>query len=80
MVKMTKQDLEWQAESDANTLAKSKEIMSDPKRLAAAARKAQELANQKNKEAKAMAKVAAKAPSKNQTKPAVKKPIKKVGK
>ena len=62
--KMSKQDKEWQAESDAQTLAKSREIMDDPKRLAAAAKKAQYLAQERAKEAKAMAKVAAKAPSK----------------
>jgi hypothetical protein len=74
--KMTAQDRKWQAESDARTLAESQVIMKDPKRLAAAAKEAQVMADKQAKEAKAMAKVAAKAPDMSQAKPVVRKPTK----
>jgi hypothetical protein len=78
--KMTAEERKWRAQSDAETLARSKEIMSDPKRLQAAAKEAQTMAAEKDKEAKAMAKVAAKAPVKPQPKAGAKKQPKKVTK
>ncbi len=78
--RMTAQDRKWQAESDARTLAESQVIMTDPKRLAAAAKQAQIMAEKQAKEAKAMAKVATKAPNKSASpKPPAKKLAKKTG-
>ena len=55
---MTKQDLKWQAENDARTLADAKVIMTDSKRLSAAKKAAESIADKQMKEAKAMKKVA----------------------
>lgn len=54
----------WREESDARTLAEAQEIMADKKRLAAATKRAQTLAQEKQKEASAMKKVAGKKPTK----------------
>lgn len=77
---MTAQEKQWQAESDARTLAESQVIMKDPKRLAAAAKKAQEIAKKQAQDAKAMEKVASKAPIKASPKPSAPKASKKAKK
>ena len=64
-------DKTWQARCDASTLAEAKTIMTDPKRLTAAAKAAKKLADDKHEEAKAMSQVARKAP-KSSSKPAAK--------
>ncbi len=69
---ITAQEKKWKAESDARTLAESRVIMEDPKRLTAAAKQAEVMAKEKAQEAKAMAKVATKAPAKPAAKPAAK--------
>ena len=54
MVKMTKQDLQWQAESDASTMARYQEIMSDKARMNRAIKEANKQAADLNKRANAM--------------------------
>ena len=44
---LSKQEKQWQAESDARSLSEAKVIMSDPKRLAAAAKEAAKMAKEK---------------------------------
>ena len=56
---------EWQAESDARTLAEAAVIKKDKKRVGAAKKKAKKMAVEKKQEAVAMAQVARKAPKKN---------------
>ena len=52
--KMTKQDLQWQAESDANTMARYQEIMQDKARMNRAIKEANKQAQDLNKRANAM--------------------------
>lgn len=52
--KMTKQDLQWQAESDANTMMRYQEIMSDKARMQRAIKEASKQADDLNKRATAM--------------------------
>ena len=52
--KMTKQDLQWQAESDASTMARYQEIMSDKARMNRAIREANKQAQDLTKRASAM--------------------------
>ena len=50
----SKQELQWQAESDARTMAQYQEIMSDAKRMNRAIKAAQQEANNLEKRASAM--------------------------
>lgn len=52
--KMSKQDLQWQAESDANTMARYQEILSDKARMSRAIKEANKQAQDLNKRANAM--------------------------
>ena len=52
--KMSKQDLQWQAESDASTMARYQEIMSDKARMNRAIKEANKQAADLNKRANAM--------------------------
>ena len=52
--KMSKQDLQWQAESDANTMMRYQEIMSDKARMNRAIKEAEKQAKDLNKRASAM--------------------------
>ena len=52
--KMSKQDLQWQAESDASTMARYQEIMSDKARMNRAIKEANKQAEDLNKRANAM--------------------------
>lgn len=52
--KMTKQDLQWQAESDANTMARYQEIMSDKSRMNRAIKEANKQAQDLTKRASVM--------------------------
>jgi hypothetical protein len=56
--KMTKEEMEWQAESDAHTLAQAEEIATDKRRLAAAKKKATDMAQAAVKTANRYVKVA----------------------
>ncbi|MGO9375653.1 MAG: hypothetical protein ACLQBD_26685 [Syntrophobacteraceae bacterium] len=49
---VVKSDKDWEAESDAHTLARAKEIMADEKRLKAAIAAAKRLADELEKEHK----------------------------
>ena len=55
---MTKEDLKWQAESDASTMARYQEIISDKARMNRAIKVAQKQASDLNKRASAMQNVA----------------------
>ena len=59
--KLTKQEKIWRAEDDAHTLATAEEIKLDSGRMAAAGKKAYEMAFDARMKAKAMTKVASKA-------------------
>ena len=52
--KMSKQDLQWQAESDASTMARYQEIMSDKARMNRAIKEANKQAQDLTKRASAM--------------------------
>jgi hypothetical protein len=52
--KMSKQDLQWQAESDASTMARYQEIMSDKARMNRAIAEAKKQAADLNKRATVM--------------------------
>ena len=52
--KMTKQDLQWQAESDANTMMRYQEIMGDKSRMNRAIKEANRQADDMTKRANAM--------------------------
>lgn len=52
--KMTKQDLQWQAESDASTMARYQEIISDKARMNRAIKEANKQAKDLSKRASAM--------------------------
>ena len=54
----------WQAEMDADTMARYEEIMADAKRRSAAVKVAKEKANELNKRANAMSRVAGSKPVK----------------
>lgn len=58
MVKLSNDEKKWQAESDAETMARYEEIMSDSARKNAAIKAAREKADDLNKRANAMNKVA----------------------
>ena len=53
-LKMSKQDLQWQAESDARTMASYQEILGDKARMNRAIREAEKQARDLNKRASAM--------------------------
>ena len=55
---MTKEDLKWQAESDASTMARYQEIISDKARMNRAIKVAQKQASDLKKRASAMQNVA----------------------
>ena len=63
----SKQELQWQAEDDARTMARYQEIMSDTKRMNRAVKAAQQEANNLEKRASAM-KAAASTKSKTKKK------------
>ena len=52
--KMSKQDLQWQAESDANTMMRYQEIINDKPRMQRAVKEASRQADDLNKRANAM--------------------------
>ena len=52
--KMSKQDLQWQAENDASTMARYQEIMSDKARMNRAIKEAEKQARDLNRRASAM--------------------------
>lgn len=52
--KMTKQDQQWQAESDASTMARYQEIISDKARMNRAIKEAEKQARDLNRRASAM--------------------------
>ncbi len=52
--KMTKQDLQWQAQDDAHTMARYQEIMSDKSRMNRAIKEANRQAADMTKRANAM--------------------------
>jgi hypothetical protein len=52
--KLTKQDLQWQAESDARTMASYQEILGDKARMSRAIKEAERQAKDLNKRASAM--------------------------
>lgn len=58
MSKLSTKEKQWQAEADADTMARYEEIMQDTSRRKAAISKAKERANELNKRAAAMNKVA----------------------
>jgi len=60
MAKLSVDEKKWQAESDAETMARYEEIMSDSARRNAAVKAAKEKASDLNKRANAMNKVAGK--------------------
>jgi len=60
MVKMTKQDLEWQAQDDARTLITAETVKTDKSRYNKALKEVKNIAKQKEEEAKAALKVAKK--------------------
>lgn len=60
MAKLSVDEKKWQAESDAETMARYEEIMADSTRRNAAVKAAKEKASDLNKRANAMNKVAGK--------------------
>lgn len=58
MAKLSVDEKKWQAESDAETMARYEEIMSDSSRRNAAIKAAKEKASDLNKRASVMSKVA----------------------
>lgn len=56
--KMSKQDLQWQAENDASTMARYQEIMSDKARMNRAMKEATKQAQDLTKRADAMKRAA----------------------
>jgi hypothetical protein len=67
IISKSKQELQWQAEDDARTMARYQEIMSDTKRMNRAVKAAQQEANNLEKRASAM-KAAASTKSKTKKK------------
>lgn len=63
MTKLSVDEKKWQAESDAETMARYEEIMSDSARRNAAVKAAKEKASDLNKRANAMNKVAGTKPN-----------------
>lgn len=62
-LKTSKQDLQWQAESDAHTMAQYQEILGDKARMNRAIKVAQQQAKDLNRRAAAMQSVAHTKPS-----------------
>jgi hypothetical protein len=60
---ITEEEKRWRAEEDARILAEAKVIQSDQQRLEAARAEAQRMADEKQKEAKAMRSVAGRKPA-----------------
>ena len=58
MPKLSAQELRWQAESDAGTMARYEEIMSDKTRMARAMKEARRQAEELNKRAASMQRAA----------------------
>ena len=77
MKAMIKSEKDWEAESDANTLARAAEIQADKKRLAAAAKAAKGMVEEASTRAKAMKRIAKKAKNKPAPKKAMPKKRKK---
>lgn len=69
MPRMTKEQKDWQAESDAHTLAQAEEIAADRRRLAAAKKKATDMAQAAVKTANQYVKVARRAAPKKKAAP-----------
>lgn len=63
MPKLSKENLQWQAESDASTMAQYQEILSDKARMSRAIKVAEQRAKDLNKRAAAMQSVAKFKPS-----------------
>lgn len=63
-----KSDAEWEAESDAQSLASAEKIKSDPPRMKRATRAATRLARERQAEAKAMTRVSRKSPARGKRK------------
>ena len=64
MAKITNEQKRWQAESDAETMARYEEIMADSSRRRAAISMAKQRASELNKRAEAMNRVAGTRPKK----------------
>lgn len=64
MAKITNEQKRWQAESDADTMARYEEIMADASRRRAAVSMAKQRASELNKRAEAMNRVAGTRPKK----------------
>lgn len=64
MAKITNEQKRWQAESDAETMARYEEIMADASRRRAAVSMAKQRASELNKRAEAMNRVAGTRPKK----------------
>ena len=64
MAKITNEQKRWQAESDAETMARYEEIMADSSRRRAAVSMAKQRASELNKRAEAMNRVAGTRPKK----------------
>ena len=64
MAKITNEQKRWQAESDAETMARYEEIMADASRKRAAISMAKQKASELNKRAEAMNRVAGTRPKK----------------
>lgn len=65
---MSKQDLKWQAQSDAHTMAQYQEIMSDKARMSRAIKEASKQAQDLSKRANAMRSAAGIKPASSKTK------------
>ncbi len=63
VVKMSKQDLKWQAEDDARVLAQAEAIKADKARMRRAAVAAKSMADEAMDKAKAMKRISKGAPS-----------------
>lgn len=63
-MKTPKTDAEWEAQGDAETLARAAEIQADKKRLKRAAKAAKSMVSDAQTRAKAMKRIAKKAPAK----------------
>lgn len=71
MKMMTKSDAQWEAQNDAETLARAAEIKADKKRMAAASSAAKKMVDEAAMRAKAMKRIA------GSSKKSASKPIKK---
>lgn len=70
---MPKSEAQWQAEDDANTLARAAEIQGNKKRLSAAAKAASKMVDEAQTRVTAMKRISKKAKSKKSPKKAAKK-------